>query len=85
VLSGLLLTLCLFPICRDAVRLRLKSSWALALLDALGVELDADLTYAVPRFFIGRQPHFVDRYLCHQRRFCLLPLSQKKRFVIGLF
>ena len=63
-LSGLLLTLCLFPICRDAVRLRLKSSWALALLDALGVELDADLTYAVPgSLLVANHISWIDIYV----------------------
>ena len=63
-LSGLLLTLCLFPFCRDAVRLRLKSSWALALLDALGVELEADLTNAVPgSLLVANHISWIDIYV----------------------
>ncbi len=64
VLSGLLLTLCLFPLCSDAARLRLKSSWALALLDALGVELDADLTHAVPgSLLVANHISWIDIYV----------------------
>src|SRR5574343_705037 len=48
VLSGVLFSLCIFPLCSDRQRLALKSSWSAALLDALGVEVDADLTHAVP-------------------------------------
>lgn len=46
--SGLLLSLCLFPACNSATRLRFKSSWSQALLHALGIKIEADLTYAVP-------------------------------------
>ena len=63
-LSGLLLTLCLFPICSDTARLRLKSSWALALLDALGVELEADLTHAVPgSLLVANHISWIDIYV----------------------
>lgn len=63
-LSGLLLTLCLFPFCSDTARLRLKSSWALALLDALGVELDADLTHAVPgSLLVANHISWIDIYV----------------------
>ncbi len=50
--SGLLLTLCLLPVCTKAARLRLKSSWALALLDALGVELQTNLAHLTPGVLI---------------------------------
>ena len=33
--------LCLYPLCSDATRLRLKSSSSRALLKALGIELEA--------------------------------------------
>lgn len=63
-LSGLLLTLCLFPFCSDTARLRLKSSWALALLDALGVELEADLTHAVPgSLLVANHISWIDIYV----------------------
>ena len=38
----------MFRICGDRRRLLLKQTWSAALLDALGVELEADLTHAVP-------------------------------------
>lgn len=50
--SGLVLTLCLLPFCTKAARLRLKSSWAMALLDALGVELQASLAHLTPGVLI---------------------------------
>lgn len=37
----------LYPLTASATRLRLKATWSVALLDALGVEIDADLTHAV--------------------------------------
>lgn len=63
-LSALLLSLCLFPLCSALARARLKSSWALALLDALGVELDADLTYAVPgSLLVANHISWIDIYV----------------------
>ncbi len=38
----------LFPLCGDRRRLLLKQSWSAALLDALGIELEADLTHVAP-------------------------------------
>lgn len=38
----------LVPLCGAAARQRLKASWAVALLDSLGVAVEADLTHAVP-------------------------------------
>ncbi len=38
----------LFRICGDRRRLLLKQTWSAAILDALGIELEADLTHAVP-------------------------------------
>lgn len=47
-LAGLLVVLVLFPACTGAARRRLKASWSAALLDSLGVEVEADLTHVVP-------------------------------------
>lgn len=38
----------LFPLCSDFRRLRLRQAWSRALLGALGIDLEADLTHAVP-------------------------------------
>ena len=40
--------LCLFPICRNATRQRLKAGAARRVVNSLGVRLDPDLTEAVP-------------------------------------
>ncbi len=48
ILSGVLVALSVFPLCGDRRRLLLKQSWSAALLDALGVELENDLSHAVP-------------------------------------
>ena len=48
ILSGAIVALTVFRICGDRRRLLLKQSWSLALLDALGVEVEADLSHAVP-------------------------------------
>lgn len=48
IISGAIVALTLFRICGDLRRLRLKQSWSIALLDALGIDLEADLTHAVP-------------------------------------
>ncbi len=42
------MSLTVFRICGDLRRLRLKQSWSAALLDALGVEVEADLTHLAP-------------------------------------
>lgn len=42
------MSLTVFRICGDTRRLRLKQSWSVALLDALGVEVEADLTHLAP-------------------------------------
>jgi len=39
---------CLFPLCHNATRQRLKAGAARGIINALGVRLDADLTHAVP-------------------------------------
>jgi len=46
-LSGVLVALLLLPFCDDRRRLALKQTWSAALLDALGVAVDADLSQAV--------------------------------------
>lgn len=56
--------LCIFPICRDAIRLRLKRSWSGALLDALGVEVEADLTHVVPgAMLVANHVSWIDIYV----------------------
>ena len=63
-LAGLLATFLLFPICSEAARLRLKSSWAVALLDTLGVEVEADLTHAVPgALLVANHVSWIDIYV----------------------
>ena len=47
-IGSALAAFCLYPLCSDATRLRLKSSSSRALLKALGIELEADLTASVP-------------------------------------
>lgn len=47
-MCGAIVALTVFPICGDRRRLLLKQSWSAALLDALGIELEADLTHVVP-------------------------------------
>ena len=44
--SGVLAALLLLPFCRTSTRLQLKATWSAALLDALGVEVAADLRHA---------------------------------------
>jgi len=46
--SGLIVSLTVFRLCGDRRRLLLKQSWAVAFLDALGIEVEADLTHCVP-------------------------------------
>ena len=48
VVCGAVVALTLFRICGDRRRLLLKQTWSAALLDALVVEVEADLTHAVP-------------------------------------
>ncbi len=43
----MLTTLIIYPLCPRQQRLALKSSWSVALLDALGVEIEAETSYAV--------------------------------------
>ncbi len=47
-LAGALVALSVFRLCGDRRRLLLKQSWSAAVLDALGVELEADLTHLAP-------------------------------------
>lgn len=62
--SGLLVTLLVFPLCSEAARLRLKSSWAVALLDTLGVGVEADLTHAVPgALVVANHISWIDIYV----------------------
>jgi 1-acyl-sn-glycerol-3-phosphate acyltransferase len=69
---GALFVLCIFPICRDAVRLRLKRSWSGALLDALGVEVEADLTHVVPgAMLVANHVSWIDIYVINS----LLPTA----------
>jgi 1-acyl-sn-glycerol-3-phosphate acyltransferase len=46
--GAFVVALCLFPICRNATRLRLKAGVARSVVNALGVRLDPDLNHAVP-------------------------------------
>lgn len=63
-LAGLVATFLLFPICSEAARLRLKSSWAVALLDTLGVEVEADLTHAIPgALLVANHVSWIDIYV----------------------
>ena len=47
-MAGALVALTIFRLCGDRRRLLLKQSWSLAVLDALGIELEADLTHLAP-------------------------------------
>lgn len=59
-----MVVLCIFPLCRDAIRRRLKASWAIALLDTLGVEVEADLTHAVPgALVVANHISWIDIYV----------------------
>jgi 1-acyl-sn-glycerol-3-phosphate acyltransferase len=64
VLVGALVSLTVFPLCGDRRRLRLKQSWSAALLDALGVEVEADLTHAVPgALLVANHISWIDIYV----------------------
>lgn len=64
VASALPLVLAVFPICGEAARRRLKSSWAIALLDSLGVEVEADLTHVVPgALLVSNHISWIDIYV----------------------
>jgi len=64
VVAGVFVTLAIFPICGEAARLRLKASWAAALLDVLGVEVEADLTHAVPgALVVANHISWIDIYV----------------------
>lgn len=45
---AVLVALLVYPFCGEAARLRLKSGASQGILDALGIELDVDLSHAVP-------------------------------------
>ncbi len=45
---AVLVALMVYPFCGEAARLRLKSGASQGILDALGIELDVDLSHAVP-------------------------------------
>ncbi len=60
----MLFSLCIFPLCSGRQRLALKASWAAALLDALGVEVEADLTHAVPgALLVANHISWIDIYV----------------------
>lgn len=64
VLAGVVVSFALFPWCTEAARLRLKSSWALALLDCLGIEVEADLTHAAPgALVVANHISWIDIYV----------------------
>lgn len=48
IVCGAIVALLVFPWCPDRKRLALKQTWSAAVLDALAVELDADLQAAIP-------------------------------------
>lgn len=48
IFGGVLVTLLLYPVCGTERRLALKASWSAALLETLGLEIEADLRHAVP-------------------------------------
>ncbi len=63
-LAGLLVTLLVCSWCGEAARLRLKASWAVALLAALGVEVEADLSHAVPgALIVANHISWIDIYV----------------------
>lgn len=47
-LGGVIVALTIFRLCGDRRRLLLRQTWSAALLDALGVKLEADLRHVVP-------------------------------------
>lgn len=47
-LAAVVMAFLLYPFCNKRQRLALKASWSIALLDALGVEVEADLSHAAP-------------------------------------
>ncbi len=48
IFQGVATVVCVFPFSGDRHRLRLKRWWSKAMLDILGIRLDADLRHAVP-------------------------------------
>ena len=48
IISGALVALTVFRICGDRRRLALKQTWSAAVLDALGIQIEADVLQAVP-------------------------------------
>lgn len=64
VVAGVIATLLIFPVCSAAARLRLKASWAAALLDTLGITVEADLTHAVPgALVVANHISWIDIYV----------------------
>ncbi len=64
VVSGALVALGIFPLCSDAARLRLKASWSAALLDTLGIKVEADLTHVVPgALLVANHISWIDIYV----------------------
>ena len=56
--------MCVFPWCSNPIRERLKSSWAIALLDSLGVEVEADLSHALPgALLVANHVSWIDIYV----------------------
>lgn len=63
-ISGVLVSLTVFRLCGDRRRQLLKQSWSVALLDALGIEVEADLTHAVPgALLIANHVSWVDIFV----------------------
>lgn len=48
IFQGVATVACVFPLCSDRLRMRLKRRWSKAMLDILGIRLEADLRHAVP-------------------------------------
>jgi 1-acyl-sn-glycerol-3-phosphate acyltransferase len=64
VLAALFVTATVFPWCSQQVRLRIKSSWAIALLDSLGVRVEADLTHVAPGvLLVANHISWIDIYV----------------------
>lgn len=63
-LAGALVSLTVFPLCADRSRLRLKQTWSASLLDALGVEVEADLAHAAPgALLVANHISWIDIYV----------------------
>lgn len=64
--ATVLVIYCVFPFCPDRMRLRLRSGLAAALLAALGVDIEADLTHVVPgALLVANHISWLDILLIH--------------------